>query len=108
MNHQDIHIGANETFISWSYDPDNDSPCAESRYYEFGRYSRTGSGDILYIESIDSMKENITIDSSLLYSSNDALIYFNVSVLARDSGEACATTEYLQTFSVLGIYIHES
>ena len=101
LNHQDIYIGANETFLSWSYNPDSDSPCAVSRFYKLGLYSRTGSGDVQFLESMDSMKENITINSSLLYSSNsNTLIYFNVS--ANGSGEACTTTEYLQTFSGLG------
>ena len=106
VNYQDMNIGVNETFLNWFYLPDYASPCAESRYYELGLYSRTGSGDLQSIdESIDSMiqEESITIDSTNLYSSNDdTLIYFNVSALATNSSESCATTEYLQTISGLG------
>ena len=101
-----MRIGVNETFISWFYDPDYDSPCAESRYYRMDLYNRTGSGDIRYLNSTYSVNESVTINSSLLYSQNeDTLIYFNVSALANDSNITCATTEYLQTLSGLGMFV---
>ena len=105
LNYQDVRIGVNETFISWLYNPDNDSPCAESRYYKMDLYNRT---DLQYlnINSTELINDSITITSSSLHSQlqdDNTLIYFNVSVLASNSGETCATTEYLQTFSDLGI-----
>ena len=90
--------------ISWLYYPENGSPCAESRDYELDLYSRMpSSGDMQFLERVYLMVDSIRINSSLLYSQDDdTLLYFKVSVLTNDSNEACATTEYLHTFSDLG------
>ena len=107
INSQDTNIDVNGATISWLYYPEPDSPCAESNYsyYEVGLYSRTGSGDLQYLNSLDSMEESITITSNLISPNNETTIYFNVSVFSPSIGpEPCATTEYLQTFSGKGNY----
>ena len=109
LDYQELLIGVNKVSLSWLYFPENGSQCAESSIYNFRICTRTGSGDLQHLYSIDLTDDSITISSSLLYSQDDdTLIYIKVSVLARrDSREACATTEYLHTLSGLGkLHVH--
>ena len=102
INYHDTNIDVDKTTISWLYYPVHNSPCAKSNYYELGLYSRTGSGDLQYLNSLDSMEESITFDCpNLISPNNETMIYFNITVLSNNN-DSCATTEYLQTLSGQG------